>query len=366
MFWIILMFSQRLKLEMIKQKVMKMKKLIYGMIGAGCLLVACDQIKEGYMSDNIYYVTDPFIVEQGKTTYSEALEVDNSTGPINVELLDIRNVETGKTEEAWYSESEITFWKEEINSATDTTWEQVAAKYSMRSYPTFQVNPIGGRLEFSEGTLNVPTGEYEIDIKVSNVRDTRIIKNACTIVLTESSSFVQAGTYDLWNSSNSDTRLDPVMTYKELTEEDELEAFKSKLAAAGGEYNEDYGYMILKVLDNYGSAFDWTPNTDANTGGEIRQRQSDLGSFEKRSPWQKMYYTSDAMIAPFPMAPFPLINAPVATDDLSYYRIIPSATTKGVDIWIRFSWFILRKGVFEITYQLKGADDTGIIERVKK
>ena len=147
---------------------------------------------------------------------------------------------------------------------------------------------------------------------------------------------------------------------------DDLEAFKSKLAAAGGEYNEDYGYMILKVLDHYGEAFDWTPNTGANSGGEIRQRQSDLGSYEKRSPWQKMYYTSDAMIAPFPMAPFPLINAPTSTDDLSYYRIIPSATTKGVDIWLRFSWFIQRKGVFEITYQLKGADDTGVVQRVKK
>ena len=91
-----------------------------------------------------------------------------------------------------------------------------------------------------------------------------------------------------------------------------------------------------------------------------------IGSNEKRSPWQKMYYTSDAMIAPFPMAPFPLINAPTSTDDLSYYRIIPSATTKGVDIWLRFSWFIQRKGVFEITYQLKGADDTGVVQRVKK
>ena len=125
---------------------MKIKKLIYGLLGAGGVLVACDKIEEGYMSSNIYYVTDPFTVEQGLTTYSEALELDNSTGPVNVELLDIRNVETGKTEEAWYSESEITFWKEKINSETDTTWEQVAAKYSMQPYPTFQVNPVGGRL----------------------------------------------------------------------------------------------------------------------------------------------------------------------------------------------------------------------------
>lgn len=344
---------------------MKVKKYIYGLLGAGIILAACDEIKEGYMSSNIYYVTDPFTVEQGVTTYSEALELDNSTGPVRVELLDIRNVETGKNEPKWLESSEITFWKEKINSATDTTWEQVAAKYSLQTYPTFQVNSVGGRLEFSEGTRNVDPGEYEIDIKVSNVRETRVIKNACTIILKGASTFVTPGTYDLWNSSNSDSRLEPVMTYTELTG-DKLEEFKAKLLAAGEEYKEDYGYMVLKVLDHYGSAFDWTPNTGANTGGEIRQRQSDLGSYEKRSPWQKMIYTSDAMIAPFPMAPFPLINAPSATDDLSYYRIIPAATTKGVDIWLRFSWFVSRKGVFEITYQLKGADDSGIVERVKK
>lgn len=141
-------------------------------------------------------------------------------------------------------------------------------------------------MEFSEGTLNVPVGEYEIDIKVSNVKETRVIRNACTIILTESSSFIKEGTYDLWNSSNSDTRPNPVMTYKEL-KGDDLEAFKSKLAAAGGEYNEDYGYMILRVLDHYGEAFDWTPNTDANSGGEIRQRQSDLGSYENGAPGRR-------------------------------------------------------------------------------
>jgi len=71
---------------------MKIKKLIYGLLGAGGVLVACDKIEEGYMSSNIYYVTDPFTVEQGLTTYSEALELDNSTGPVNVELLDIPKV----------------------------------------------------------------------------------------------------------------------------------------------------------------------------------------------------------------------------------------------------------------------------------
>ena len=43
-------------------------------------------------------------------------------------------------------------------------------------------------------------------------------------------------------------------------------------------------------------------------------------------------------------------------------------TTGSGDAWGDefFSWFIQRKGVFEITYQLKGADDTGVVQRVKK
>lgn len=41
---------------------MKIKKLIYGLLGTGGILVACDKIEEGYMSSNIYYVTDPFTV----------------------------------------------------------------------------------------------------------------------------------------------------------------------------------------------------------------------------------------------------------------------------------------------------------------
>jgi hypothetical protein len=343
---------------------MKRDILLFGLLAAG-MIMACEQLEEGYLSRNIHYAQNPLYVAQGASMFSEALATDNSTTPLHVELLDIRNVQTGQSEPNWYGESEVSFWAAEINSVTDTTWDQVLAKFSRKPYPIFQVNPVGGRLEFTEGTANVPVGEYEIDVKVSNTRGSMILKNACTIVLGEKSNFFgTGGGYDLWNTSNSDSRPEPKLSYREL-EGGDLEAFKAKLSAAGETYNPEYGYMILKVLDNYGNAFNWTPNTDPTMGGEIRQRATNLGNYERRSPWQKMIYTEDALVAPFPMAPFPLINAPSPTDQLNYYRIVPTATNKGVDIWIRFSWVILRKGVFEVTYQLFGADDTGIVERIR-
>jgi hypothetical protein len=329
-------------------------------------LVACDVIEEGYLSKNIHYTQNPLEVAQGSTVFSAAIAGDNSTAPFHVELLDIRNVRTGQREPAWYGEGEVAFWLEEINPAVDSTWDQVFAKYSRKAYPIFQVNPVGGRLEFTEGTRDVPVGDYEIDVKVTNVRGSIVLKNACTILLGEQASFFSIGDdYNLWNSATSGTRPEPKITYRELTGAD-LTAFQAKLSAAGGTFEEDYGYMVVKVLDNYGKAFSWAGGTDPFTGGQIRQRtDASVGCFENRSPWQKMFYTDDAIITPFRLVPFPLVEARTSSNQrLNCYRVIPSATTLGMDIYIRFSWEILRMGVFEVTYQMTGADDNGIVEKV--
>ncbi|MDR1414939.1 MAG: DUF5007 domain-containing protein [Odoribacteraceae bacterium] len=342
-----------------------MKKKIILLGSLAVVALACDRIEEGYLSANIHYTRNPLEVEQGTVVFSAAISADNSTSPLRVELLDIRDVNTGQSQPAWLGESEVAFWLDEVNPVVDTTLAQVLAKYSRRPYPIFQVNPVGGRLEFTEGTKDIPAGDYEIDVKVTNIRGSVVLKNACTIILAEQSSFMgRGGEYDLWNTSNSDTRPEPRLTSREL-EGNDLEAFKAKLSAAGQTFDPEYGYMILRVLDNYGNAFNWTGGTDPFTGGEIRQRvDASVGSFENRSPWQPMIYTSDAMIAPFLLVPFPLVEARTLTNTrINSYRIIPTATNKGVDIWVRFSWEILRKGVFEVTYQLLGADDTGVVER---
>ena len=343
-----------------------MKKYIslIGILVAG--LVACDTIEEGYLSRNIHYTQNPLEVAQGSTFFSAAIAGDNSTAPYHVELLDIRNVRTGQREQAWYGEGEVAFWLDEIKPLVDTTWDQVFAKYSRKPYPIFQVNPVGGRLEFTEGTRDVPAGDYEIDVKVTNVRGSIVLKNACTIILGEQAAFWgPGGDYNLWNSASSGTRPEPKVTYRELTGAD-LTAFQAKLSAAGGTYDEECGYVSVKVLDNYGNAFSWVGGTDPFTGGQIRQRSdASVGCFENRSPWQKMIYTSDAIICPFRLVPFPLVEAPSSTNQrLNCYRIIPSATTLNMDIYIRFGWDILRMGVFEVTYQMVGSDDNGIVEKI--
>ncbi|MBR2981566.1 MAG: hypothetical protein IKC67_05515 [Odoribacter sp.] len=160
-----------------------MKKLIYTLAGIAFFATSCDPVEEGYMSENVYYIENPYTVEQGSTVNSAALELDMSTTPVTVKLLDIRNVVTGMTEEAWYGDGLVVYWNDAPSVLNDTTLELLQAKYTMREYPIFKVNEIGGRLEFSRGTENVPLGEYEIDIVASNMRETRYIYNACNIIL---------------------------------------------------------------------------------------------------------------------------------------------------------------------------------------
>lgn len=344
---------------------MRLKKFISVSMGCVLGLLACDKIEEGYLSDNIYYAEDPFTVEKGVTTYSEALQIDQSTSPMDVELLDIRNVATGKTEASWLQMREINVWKSEINVNTDTTYELIMAKLSTAEYLPFRVNPVGGRLEFTAGTTEVPDGDYEIDLKVSNIRGSRILKNACLIKLVDRSSFYEpAGTgyWDKWNVYGSD-QIDPVVKYAEVKDENKIAEFKAKLKAYGREYDETKGYMILKVLDHYGNAFSWVGGTDMQTGtGEFRQREYARGTYEKRAPWETMVYTDNALVAEYGLVPFPIINGD-ANNGISYYRIPAEFVTINKDIQVRFSWRLTRKGIFEITYQMKGTNDSNIVRR---
>lgn len=173
-----------------------MKRLIYTIAGIALIATSCEHIEEGYMSDNVYYIENPYTVEQGSTVNSAALELDMSTTPVKVQLLDIRSVVTGMTEEAWYGNSLVTYWNDVPSIVSDTTLELLKAKYTEKEYPIFKINEIGGRMEFSRGTKNVPLGEYEIDIVASNMRETRYIYNACNIILTEPTTFISPTSMD--------------------------------------------------------------------------------------------------------------------------------------------------------------------------
>src|SRR3712207_5602908 len=114
---------------------------------AAVLLYGCKKPQQGYLSKVLLYNPKTFTAVQGRVTTSAALLVDGSTSPINVKLLGVRNHYTKQPADSiLLKKFEIITYKAEITQQ-DTTVEQVTSKLGTALYSSFNVNPLGGRLE---------------------------------------------------------------------------------------------------------------------------------------------------------------------------------------------------------------------------
>lgn len=145
------------------------------------MLAGCNKTPIGFISNNLYYTVNPFIVNQGKTIVSEGLIADGSTTPINVKLLAVRDAATGKdASNILLKKDTVTIFTGQV-LYTDSTLEAIGAKLKDSLLAPFSVNPVGGRLQFTQATNYVPIGQYVIDIQASNIRGTKTLNNACVI-----------------------------------------------------------------------------------------------------------------------------------------------------------------------------------------
>lgn len=392
-----------------------MKKLIYTIAGISLLATSCETIQEGYMSENVYYMQNPYTVEQGSTVNSAALELDMSTTPVTVKLLDIRNVVTGVTEEAWYGNSMVTYWNQAPSIVSDTTLELLQQKYTLSEYPIFKVNEIGGRLEFSRGTENVPLGEYEIDVVVTNMRETRYIYNACNIILTAPTEFIDpismdggtqgtsSGTdnlcnvglfrsgatwsnwvvpynhYEFMNDSVKTVMnhaLDSVITQYEdyIVRENYMEQNEDGTWS----YRKDLSWVIVKFTDANRAAFKWYRNHaysykmtksyeeiyDVN-GNPVKSEISPVFDgdeidatykpFEHYAPWLQPIYGGDFLICPYPVSPYPATNI---KEDMTYTRYSIARNALRSDINGYMTWLVnyvvAREGMYVVEIQADG------------
>jgi len=153
-------------------------------LAGGLLTIAgCQKIVHGYLSDDIYYQVNPFDVQQGVTTVSAALVLNGSTAPLHVEVLALRDADGNDADSILTTARNIVTYKCSVNY-TDTTLAMLEAKLNDSLVSPFNIAAIGGRLQFTAATAYVPTGTYNMDIKVSNVNGSKIIKNACAINVT--------------------------------------------------------------------------------------------------------------------------------------------------------------------------------------
>lgn len=141
----------------------------------------CHKVVTGYLSDNIYYVENPFPVYRGVTTTSAILEGDGSTTPLQVKLLAVKNKLTGASADSMFLKPQVLKTFSDAITSNDSTVALLQAKLKDSLVAPFGIGSIGGRMQFSQGSLHIDTGMYSIDLLVSNVRGARTLPDVCDI-----------------------------------------------------------------------------------------------------------------------------------------------------------------------------------------
>ncbi|SKC86055.1 DUF5007 domain-containing protein [Ohtaekwangia koreensis] len=271
---------------------MKIYKNKYVMIALLAGSMGCSDPKEGFISDNITYTQNPLIVQQGKVTYSNSVQGDGSTLPVKVKLLEVRNKATGEVARELLQEYETAIFKSQI-SQLDTTLELVSSRVTTEMFPVFKVNEMGGQLQLSAQTLNVPLGEYTFDVEVSNDAGTKVIKDICTIRVVE-------GDIIPFLSGNA-------IGYKREKNEDGIyviNQYNYNVAIDVERSDAGTNSIQFKFVNGAGEAIDPSKYGFAervlNTGQDYK--------FSTATPWLKgkpEQITSEMVSYSFPVVPFP-------------------------------------------------------------
>ncbi|SKB26872.1 protein of unknown function [Parapedobacter luteus] len=139
-----------------------------------------DQI--GFLNEHLRYNIAELLVTQGTSVSTPPLIANGSSTPMTVELLEIRNKETGAAETAFLQPHEYHVFLEQVG-ADDTTLEQLEAKIGTVTEPALTVNEIGGKVALTPATEYVPPGSYTLDLKVTNISGTKIYPEVMDITL---------------------------------------------------------------------------------------------------------------------------------------------------------------------------------------
>lgn len=158
---------------------------IFLVIGTASI-IACKKTPVGYLSENLRYMADTLVIFQGQTLTSNGVVLDNSTPPLKVRLLNVRNKATGKREEAFFKQFKVAIWKSAFNPLTDTTEAIIKSKRDTVLKTPLTVLESSGQFVITNATENIAPGYYLVDLEVENPNGTKTFMGICTIKLNKS------------------------------------------------------------------------------------------------------------------------------------------------------------------------------------
>lgn len=269
------------------------------LILAACtILFCCQKTEEGFLSDKLAYRPNPFIAAQGVVSVSKSLDGDGSTMPLHVKLLEIRNLKSGAPLDSEQLKSREVLGYLGAISQEDSTLELLNKKISKTMVRPFEINSIGGRIELSAASAVLDTGSYTIDIEVSNIRGSKVLKDACTINLRPKTYYEIRSTALTTSTANAET---------------DFQAIPGGLGATVERIPDGVNKIIVRFLDMNGVPFN-------PAQGDVIKR-GDRPNLATYDPYYPQENTDTALVFQYPAAPqFPVFKVP-NFEYLSYFRM---------------------------------------------
>ncbi len=316
-----------------------MKRLSIILFAAVIGLAACKKIPNGFQSDNIRYKDNNLFAKRGLVLYqSDRINADGSTPPYTFKMLNLRKADGSPAPAEFTKTYKITVFKtgQSFNAATDTTVALLNKKRETIDALPMYFNETSGQLTFNKASANLPLGQYNFDVEMTNPTGTKLFKNLATInVVDPSTDDLFVVTDNVANAFNDNTGA--------------VTAMKNPIISCT-KINNNGARVILKMSDKNGRAFN-------PKNGEIIKR-GDRPTFENYAKFNPVIVTDTAMICDFEIAPFPLTKYVTPTTDwgfLMYYRI-PSTfarvdnfpTNVGFSVNPRWSWQLKLEGTYVV------------------
>lgn len=271
---------------------------IAAMVSSMATFTSCEEIPDGYISDKIIYVQNPFVVQKGIEITTAPPNINGTSYPLKFRLLEAEGPD-GQMTTILTDPIPTKVWEKPYDFKTDKTMEAINEKITVINAPVMRISESGGQISFSAASTAVPSGEYKISVEMSNSAGTRVYKDVFVAAIQESDPYWMLdggeGGYS-WNS--------------------QVGSWGPVEAAGIYDFKHDpsgENEIEFIVCDKNDNPFSWKDSEIVNRGTE-RSKLEDV-CFETPN------YTERSAIFKYPFAPFPF--APGGGEQYQYcYRIL--------------------------------------------
>ncbi len=351
---------------------MKMKfKYIIMLLVVGVVALSCERPEIGFLSDNIQTPEDVIRPNKGVFFVSSRPIVDGSTFPLSWEILEVRDGNGNITTEL-FETYEISTWKVAYNPATDTTLAQLEEKLEISEQPSMILNDVSGQMAFTPASRYLANDDYELDMRVTNVKGTRDFINYAQISFGPFNPFETASTHRF---AVQGARADAPTSWVFLND---LQIAPQSVGAMQLEDGTHPNLSITKISDDTAPGITVHLRVTDQNGNYISRKHGELAFWPSGATFLSSYHdnsietveTDEGSTFYMPATPFPAWGTYGGVNQYLMYYIVPGSAIE-VDWdkfdadhaefpfhrgYLRFAFKLNEPGTWEIRYKIDGVN----------